>query len=105
MVKVRLSSLLVSLLPIVVCQGQESVQAQGLCTQESTAILAASELLARERLSNKYVAARAQAQGSGGMWNVWLPRMVAAGEPMVAPSEGLVAVRKSDCAARWVPQR
>jgi hypothetical protein len=99
------SSLLVSLLPIVVCQGQESVQAQGLCAQESTAILAASELLARERLSSEYVAASAHAQRSGGMWNVWIPRVVVAGKPLVAPSEGLVEVNKADCAARWVPQR
>jgi hypothetical protein len=103
--RVRLSSLLVSLIPIVVCQGQESVQVEGLCTQESTAIPAASELLARKRLSSKYVAGSAQAQGSEWMWNVRMPRIMTAGEPMMAPSRGPVEVRKSDCAARWVPQR
>src|SRR5262245_23648859 len=65
--------LLVSL--AIACQVVESVHADSSCLKESAAIVAASDLLTRQRLLNEYVASRAYGQDSGDKWNIWIPRV------------------------------
>lgn len=103
---VRVSILVVSSLQILACQGQESVQAHGLCLMESRAIAAASDHLTKQSLSGQYVAGRAYAKNSGDKWSIRIPRAAPPEKGvLVLPAEGLVEVNKADCACRWVPQR
>jgi hypothetical protein len=103
-VKTRLSILAVLSAQILACQGPESALALGLCSKESTAISAASDLLAKQRFSNEYVVGRAHGLDSGDKWKIWIPRATAEGT-IVMPANGLVEVAKADCTSRWVPQR
>ena len=96
--RARLFILVVSSLQIVGCQGQ------ALCSNESRAITAASDLLTKQRLSHEYVVARAHATDSGDKWIVLIPRVVKDGV-LVMPAQSLVEVKKADCSSRRLLDR
>jgi hypothetical protein len=83
---------------ILAYESPESAEAQGLCSKESAAIAAASDLLTKLRFSSEYVAGRAYGRDSGDKWSIWIPRASeGGGEKIVLPASGLVEVSKTDC--------
>ncbi len=101
--KRHLAIILGSVLPILACDGQNSPEAQGLCSTESKAILAASDVLSRQRSASEYEAGKAYALSSGNQWDVWIPVVAPPGK-IVQPSHALIEVKKANCSSRWVPQ-
>lgn len=55
---------------VLACQGQGDSHAHALCSTESMAILAATDLVQGRRFGTDYVVARAYGRDSGDRWNI-----------------------------------